>query len=89
MVPELIEPMKLKRVVIHEENSFAGMYNDAFKGMNPYWIEMLKANPYYNDFTRNSVIPEILQNEKFRQEYFKALPFIWRITANLILSYPC
>lgn len=62
VVPELIYPHQVKRMIIHHENSLQNYYSAMANQMNPYWAKMLNDNPYNTNISQNSAWAQYLSN---------------------------
>lgn len=54
VVPELIYPHKVRRVVVHHENPMQDYYHQMSMSMNPVYTSMAQNNQYYSDIVNNS-----------------------------------
>ncbi len=54
VVPEIIYPHKVKRVLVHHREPFMNYYHKMLGSINPYYMQMAQNNPYYQDFAKNS-----------------------------------
>ena len=54
VVPELIYPHKVKRVIVHHNQSFHNYYSAMTHQMNPVYAKMAMMNPYYQDAIQGS-----------------------------------
>ena len=54
VVPELVYPHKVKRMIVHHENPLQNYYKAMAMQMNPYYAKMAVENPYYGEAVAKS-----------------------------------
>mgnify|MGYP001802994538 CR=1 FL=1 len=75
VVPEIIYPIKKKRIVVHHESTLAGLQNQmTFGSINPHYIKWAQENPAYKEMLKTNAFYDTVTKNKMYEPGLSKIP---------------